>query len=189
MPTMGLDDAEYRQRASAAGKASILLWLVGRLLYNTYFRHLISISSLLLVAPGMFVASLVALTVLWVDLLKDRILLRQRARRLQGQRRAADWVVLAVATVVVHEPALARRTRGPCCESAEWGRDVGAPGRAFSYSTCTGATTTRRLRIARRSCLVRLANRTPSPRSGARASATRARPWPALLDGAAGPAA
>jgi hypothetical protein len=26
---MGLDDAEYRQRASAAGKASILLWLVG----------------------------------------------------------------------------------------------------------------------------------------------------------------
>src|SRR6266446_9068602 len=86
MPTMGLDDAEYRQRASAAGKASILLWLVSGLLYNTYFRHLISISSLLLVVPGIFVASLVALPVLWVDLLKDRILLRQRARRLQGQR-------------------------------------------------------------------------------------------------------
>src|SRR5258708_12796722 len=30
---MGLDDAEYRQRASAAGKASILLWLVGGLTY------------------------------------------------------------------------------------------------------------------------------------------------------------
>jgi hypothetical protein len=98
MPTMGLDDAEYRQRASAAGKASILLWLVSGLLYNTYYRHLISISSLLLVVPGIFVVSLAALPVLWVDLLKDRILLRQRARRLQGQRRAADWVVLAVAT-------------------------------------------------------------------------------------------
>ena len=90
MPTMGLGDAEYRQRASAAGKASILLWLVGGLTYNTYFRHLISISSLLLVVPGIFVVSLAALPVLWVDLLKDRILLRQRARRLQGQRRAAD---------------------------------------------------------------------------------------------------
>ncbi len=62
----------------------------------TYFRHLISISRLLLVVPGIIVVSLAALPVLWVDLLKDRILLRQRARRLQGQRRA-DWVVLAVA--------------------------------------------------------------------------------------------
>jgi hypothetical protein len=58
---------------------------------------LISISRLLLVVPGIIVVSLAALPVLWVDLLKDRILLRQRARRLQGQRRAADWVVLAVA--------------------------------------------------------------------------------------------
>ncbi len=44
MPTMGLDDAEYRQRASAAGKASILLWLVGGLIYNTCQRRSISIS-------------------------------------------------------------------------------------------------------------------------------------------------
>jgi len=49
VPTMGLDDAEYRRRASAAGKASILLWLVGGLTYNTYHRHLISVSSFLLV--------------------------------------------------------------------------------------------------------------------------------------------
>ena len=56
-----------------------------------------SISRLLLVVPGIIVVSLAALPVLWVDLLKDRILLRQRARRLQGQRRAADWVVLAAA--------------------------------------------------------------------------------------------
>jgi len=53
---MGLDDAEYRSRASAEGKASILLWLVGGLT-STIRRHLISISSLLLVVPGTFVAS------------------------------------------------------------------------------------------------------------------------------------
>src|SRR6266446_4605477 len=90
MPTMGLDDAEYHQRASAAGKASIFLWLVAASSTNTYHRHLISISSLLLVVPGIFVASLGALAVLWVDLQKDRVLLHQRARHLEGQRRASD---------------------------------------------------------------------------------------------------
>jgi len=98
MPTMGLDDAEYHQRASAAGKASIFLWLVAASSTNTYHRHLISISSLLLVVPGIFVASLGALAVLWVDLQKDRVLLHQRARHLEGQRRASDWFVLVVAT-------------------------------------------------------------------------------------------
>ena len=70
----------------------------GGLIYNTYHRHLISISSLLLVVPGIFVASLGARPVLGVDLQKDRVLLHQRARHLEGQRRASDWFVLVVAT-------------------------------------------------------------------------------------------
>jgi len=86
MPTMGLDDAEYHQRASAAGKASIFLWLVGDLIYNTYHRHLISISSLLLVVPGIFVASLGALPVLWVDLGPGSASRASKISRVSGAR-------------------------------------------------------------------------------------------------------
>ena len=46
----------------------------------------------------------------------------------------------------------------------------------------SGATTTRRLRLARRSCRARLANRGPSPRSGARSLAMHARRWRAPQD-------
>ncbi len=96
------DDGAGRRRVPSAsirsGEGEHLPLAGGGLIYNTYHRHLISISSLLLVVPGIFVASLGALAVLWVDLQKDRVLLHQRARHLEGQRRASDWFVLVVAT-------------------------------------------------------------------------------------------
>src|SRR5260370_20969590 len=158
---MGLDDAEYRQRASAAGKASILLWLVGGLTYvlPALDQHLPpsprrprhhrrqprrAAGALGRLAEGPDPASPDGAT-------PAGAAARGRLGRSRGRQ-----------AVVVHQPALARRTRGPCCETAEWGRDVCPPCRAFSYSTCTGATTTRRLRCARRSCLARLPTRTPA---------------------------
>ena len=104
----------------------------GGLIYNTYHRHLISISSLLLVVPGIFVASLGALPVLWVDLQKDRILLRERARYLESAARVRLVCSRGHHAVVADQPALAHRTRHPCCEATEPGGDVGAPCRAFS---------------------------------------------------------
>ena len=125
MPTMGLDDAEYRQRASAAGKASILLWLVGGLTYvlPALDQHLPpsprrprhhrrqprrAAGALGRLAEGPNPASPEGATPAGAA---ARGLGRSRGRQ----------------AVVVHQPALARRTRGPCCETVEWGRDVGAP--------------------------------------------------------------
>ena len=131
------DDGAGRRRVPSAsirsGEGEHLPLAGGGLIYNTYHRHLISISSLLLVVPGIFVASLGARPVLWVELQKDRVLLHQRARHLEGQRRASDWFVLVVATPwFADQPALARRTHHPCCEATEPGGDGGAPCRAFS---------------------------------------------------------
>ena len=98
MPTMGLDDAVYRQRATAAAKAAVFLWLLGGFIYNAYYGHLISLSSLLLFVPGIFVVGLLALPVFLVDLYKERLLLRGRARHRTGQGRGSDWLVLILAT-------------------------------------------------------------------------------------------
>ena len=136
----GSDDADDRAGRCRVPSASIrsgegehLPLAGGGLIYNTYHRHLISISSLLLVVPGIFVASLGARPVLWVDLQKDRVLLHQRARHLEGQRRASDWFVLVVATpwwlISQLWPVGLAILAG---EATEPGGDGGAPYRAFS---------------------------------------------------------
>src|SRR5258708_36508664 len=123
---MGLDDAEYRQRASAAGKASILLWLVGGLTYvlPALDQHLPpsprrprhhrrqprrAAGALGRLAEGPDPASPEGAT-------PAGAAARGRLGRSRGRQAAG-----------VHQPALARRPRGPCCGTVEWGRELGAP--------------------------------------------------------------
>jgi len=124
---MGLDDAIYRQRATAAAKAAVFLWLLGGFIYNAYHGHLISLSSALLFFPGIFVAGLLALPVFLVDLYKERLLLRGRARYRTGQSRASDWLILALVTPWWGDkPGLAGRARHRCREVAERDGNVGS---------------------------------------------------------------
>ena len=72
--TWGVSREEYDKRASAHSRASIILWVLGGLGYNLWVGHLVSWSSVLLILPGIFVASFASMPTLWVEIKKQKII-------------------------------------------------------------------------------------------------------------------
>jgi uncharacterized membrane protein len=70
---MGMEKEEYNRRASAHSKANIILWVIGGVAFNVYEHNLISISTILLVIPGIFIASFASLTSFLIDVKKYQI--------------------------------------------------------------------------------------------------------------------
>lgn len=69
----GLDKEKYNQMASSHSKANIFLWLIAGIVYNIYQSNLISISTLLVVIPGIFIISFASIPTFWVEAKKHQI--------------------------------------------------------------------------------------------------------------------
>jgi|SRR3989338_6429034 len=69
----GLDEAKYNSMASSHSKANIFLWLISGIIYNIYQSNLISLSTLLLVIPGIFIISFASIPTFWVEVKKQQI--------------------------------------------------------------------------------------------------------------------
>ena len=70
----GLNKAKYDQMASSHSRANIILWLVSGIIYNVYQLNLFSISTLLLVLPGVFIISYASIPTFWVEVKKHQII-------------------------------------------------------------------------------------------------------------------
>lgn len=70
----GLDKNVYNQLASRHSKADIFFWLLGGLIYNYFNHNLVSISSALLILPGIFIASFAGIPAFWVNVKKLQII-------------------------------------------------------------------------------------------------------------------
>lgn len=69
----GLDKEKYNQMASSHSKANIFLWLIAGIVYNIYQSNLISISTLLVVIPGIFIISFASIPTFWIEVKKHQI--------------------------------------------------------------------------------------------------------------------
>lgn len=70
----GFNKDTYNKLASRHSKSDIFLWLVGGLVYNFFQGDLLSISSGLLIIPGIFIASFAGIPAFWVNIKKIQIL-------------------------------------------------------------------------------------------------------------------
>jgi hypothetical protein len=73
---MGLDKAQYNQKAARHSKANIFLWLIAGIVYNLYHSNLFSLSTLLFIMPGMFVISFASILTFFVNTKKHQIVPR-----------------------------------------------------------------------------------------------------------------
>ena len=69
----GLDKAKYNQMTSSHSKANIFLWVISGVVYNIYQSNLVSLSTLLLIIPGIFIISFASIPTFWVDVKKHQI--------------------------------------------------------------------------------------------------------------------
>ena len=69
----GLEKDTYNKLASQHSKTDIFLWVAGGLVYNFFQGDLISISSALLIIPGIFIASFAGIPAFWVNVKKMQI--------------------------------------------------------------------------------------------------------------------
>ena len=72
MKMFGLDKDSYNKLASEHSKANILLWVLGGLAFNFYVGNLISISTILLVLPGIFIISFVSILTFYINQVKNK---------------------------------------------------------------------------------------------------------------------
>lgn len=73
---LGIDKMEYNQLASKHSKANIFLWIIAGIIYNLFHSNLISISTLLLLLPGIFIISFASIPTFYIDLKKREIVPR-----------------------------------------------------------------------------------------------------------------
>jgi len=69
----GLPQAEYAKLASSHSKANIFLWFISGIVYNLITGNLPSLSTVLLVIPGIFIISFASILTFWVDQKKKQI--------------------------------------------------------------------------------------------------------------------
>lgn len=69
----GLNEAKYNQMASSHSKVNIFLWLTAGIIYNVYQSNIVSLSTLLLIIPGIFIISLASIPTFWVEVKKHQI--------------------------------------------------------------------------------------------------------------------
>jgi len=70
---MGMEKQEYNRKASAHTKANIFLWFIAGIIFNVYKGNLFSISTLLLIIPGIFIISFASIISFFVDVKKHQI--------------------------------------------------------------------------------------------------------------------
>ena len=70
----GLPKSEYNALATPHSKADIFLWVIGGMVYNGIIGNLFSLSTALLIIPGIFIASYASMLTFWVEIQKRRIL-------------------------------------------------------------------------------------------------------------------
>lgn len=78
---MQTTESAWDRFATEQSKGSIGLWLLGGVAYNVYAGEFISLSTLLLIFPGIFLASLAVIPASLINLAKVRILSSMRHRR------------------------------------------------------------------------------------------------------------
>lgn len=71
---MGVDKLQYNQMATSHSKANIVLWLIAGIIYNIYHSNLFSLSTLLLIIPGIFVISFASIPTFYVNTKKHEII-------------------------------------------------------------------------------------------------------------------
>ena len=71
---MGMEKHEYNQKASAHSKANLILWVIGGIIFNIYKSNLFSISTLLLIIPGIFIISFASMISFFIDVKKHQII-------------------------------------------------------------------------------------------------------------------
>jgi len=69
----GIDKAKYNQMASSHSKANIFLWLISGIVYNIYQSNLVSLSTIFLIIPGIFIISYASIPTFWVEVKKHQI--------------------------------------------------------------------------------------------------------------------
>src|SRR5680860_652693 len=70
----GVDKAKYSQMASSHSKANIFLWLISGIIYNIYQSNLVSLSTIFLIIPGIFIISFASIPTFWVEIKKHQII-------------------------------------------------------------------------------------------------------------------
>lgn len=73
---LGLSKEEYKHKSTQHSKGAILIWLVAGLIYNIYQGQILSLSSLLLFFPGIFIASFASIVTFYGNVKKEQILSR-----------------------------------------------------------------------------------------------------------------
>lgn len=96
---MGLPEGAYNALASQHSKNNIFLWMVAGLGYNFWTGHLVSLSSLLLFFPGIFLISFASMLTFAGNALKIQVLTKIRGRRRLGLRSPADFPILVRCTI------------------------------------------------------------------------------------------
>lgn len=70
----GLSQLEYNRLASEHSRANIVLWIIAGIIYNIVQHNLFSLSTLLLIIPGIFVISFASMPTFWVEIKKRKII-------------------------------------------------------------------------------------------------------------------
>jgi len=79
---MRLGSQEWEAFATDESKTAMVLWMAGGLAYQWWAGHLVSLSTVLLFFPGIFVASLAAIPTALVNRLKvDQLSAMKQGRR------------------------------------------------------------------------------------------------------------
>lgn len=71
---MGMEESLYNNLASKHSRAKIILWVITGIIFNIVQGNLISISTLLLIIPGIFVISLASMLTFFIEIKKQKIL-------------------------------------------------------------------------------------------------------------------
>lgn len=68
-----LETDTYNKLSTSHSKANIFLWVIGGLIYNLFCGNLLSLSSALVIFPGIFIASFASIPTFWVEIKKKQI--------------------------------------------------------------------------------------------------------------------
>ena len=71
---VGMSREEYNRKATSHSKANIFLWTVGGIVFNIFRSNLFSISTLLLIIPGIFIISFASIPTFYIEAKKYQII-------------------------------------------------------------------------------------------------------------------
>lgn len=93
-----MDWETYNRQAGVWSKGNIFGWLIGGLGYNWYVSELASLSTILLIFPGIFIASFASIPTYLIESAKNKALDSMLTRRRAGIKRVWDIPTLLVSS-------------------------------------------------------------------------------------------